>query len=433
MTSTLRRLWHRHHERADPSVYNIAHRVDMRGDLDPAALAGSLQDLVQRHHALRSRGVRRDGEYVVETLTDVPVDVPVTDLSARAEDAAFVERWCQDHASQEFAMDRAPLFRFALARLGPDRWVLVTVFHHAIVDGWSMGIVWRELQELYNARCGGTGNRLPLPTVQFTDCARAEHELDGERRAELERFWRTELDGAPLRLDLPYDRPRPTTLSGRGALLTWIIDGDTPHRLADAATRLGATPYTVLAAAFAAWAAGLSAEPADVVLAASSANRMLRKRSDVIGLLGDAVLLRARLGEAETFADLVTQLSATLFTALDHQELPLTDVVELVSPGTGNALFPTVLFTVVTTPPPTLDLGSVSTEVRGLPTPGVARNELYVVLVPGEEDITVTFEYSTDLFDRTTVEAWGGTFTGLLEEVTKDPRRLLRSPLRPRP
>jgi Condensation domain len=141
----------------------------------------------------------------------------------------------------------------------------------------------------------------------------------------------------------------------------------------------------------------------------------------VVGLLGDAVLLRARTGEARTFADLVTQLGGTLFTALDHQELPLTDVVELVSPLTGDALFPTVLFTVVTTPPPALDLRSVSASVRALPTSGVARTELYVVLQPQDDAITVTFEYSTDLFTQATVEEWSMGFTRLLAEVTENP------------
>ncbi|CAL9560713.1 D-alanine--D-alanyl carrier protein ligase [Streptomyces sp. enrichment culture] len=352
MTSSLRRLWHRHHEHADPGVYNVAHRVDLDGALDPGDLAGALEDLVGRHHALRGRAVRREGRYLVEVLAEVPVDLPVDDLTAYADDDAAVERWCREHAARPFAMDRAPLFRFRLARLGPDRWVLVTVFHHAVCDGWSMGVIRHELRELYDARRTGTPARLPAPAVQFTDCARAEHGLGAGRRAELERFWRAELDGVPLRPPLPYDRPRPARLSGRGALHTRVVGGDLPGRVARTATRLGTTPYVVLAATFATWIGGLCGGLPDVVLAASSANRTRRDRSDVVGLLGDAVLLRARLGEAATFADLVTGLGATLFSALDHQELPLTEVVELVAPGAGDSLFPTVLFTVVTTPPP---------------------------------------------------------------------------------
>ncbi|MFI2435946.1 amino acid adenylation domain-containing protein [Streptomyces sp. NPDC018693] len=422
MTAAQRRLWRRHHERTDPSVYNIAHRVDVRGELDPPLLTRALRDLVARHDALRGRTVRRDGQYLVEILAEVPVDLPVTDLSAHADDAAFVERWCQEQASEAFAMDRAPLFRFRLARLGQDRWVLVTVFHHAVSDGWSMGIVWRELGELYDALRRGEDTALPAPAVRFTDCARAEHSLGGERRARLERFWRAELDGVPLRPALPCDRPRPERLSGRGALHRWVIGGDTPQRVADTAARLGTTPYAVLAAAFATWLGRVCPDdPADLVLAASSANRTRPERADVVGLLGDAVLLRARLGAAPTFADLVTQLGSTLFTVLDHQELPLNDVVELVAPGTGDTLFPTVLFTVVTTPPPALDLRPAAATVRALPTSGVARNELYVVLEPRGDIITATFEYSTDLFTPATVDAWAAGLTRTLEEVTRDP------------
>ncbi|WP_433544344.1 amino acid adenylation domain-containing protein (plasmid) [Streptomyces sp. CA-294286] len=427
MTSTLRRLWHRHHEHADPGVYNVAHRIDLHGDLDPQSLEWALKELVGRHHALRGRAVRRDGQHVVEVLADVPVEVPVDDLTAHADAPEAVERWCAEQAGRPLAMDRAPLFRFRLARLGPDRWVLVTVFHHAVCDGWSMGIIWRELQELYHAGDHGAVDVPAVPAVQFTDCARAEHELGGARRAELERFWHAELDGVPLRPALPYDRPRPDTLSGRGELHTWVIDGPVPGLLAETATRLGTTPYVVLAATFATWLGGLCGSPKDVVLAASSANRARRERADVVGLLGDAVLLRARLGEATTFADLVAQLGPALFTALDHQDLPLTEVVELVAPGTGDSLFPTVLFTVVTTPPPALELRSVSASVRSLPSSGVARNELYAVLVPGQDALTVTFEYSTDLFARTTVEGWGKRFTELLHEVTEEPGRSLRT------
>ncbi|MDK1343766.1 amino acid adenylation domain-containing protein [Streptomyces sp. 378] len=417
MPSTLRRLWRRHHALPDPSVYNVAHRMDLRGDLDPEVLRLALRDLVARHHALRSRPVsRQDGEYAVEVLADVPVDLPISDLRA-GNAAEAVDRWCREQVSTPFTLDQAPLFRFRLARLAEDHWVMVTVFHHAVCDGWSLSLIRRDLQELYNARRSDTAPRLPVTVAQFTDFARSEHALPDHRRTALEHFWRTELDTIPLRPPLPYDHPHPGKLSGRGALHTWVIDDDTPARLADTATRLGGTAYTVLAATFATWLGDLCGEENDIVLAASSANRVQRDRSEIVGILGDAVLLRARLGEAAGFADLVSRLSTTLFTALDHQELPLTDVVSLVSPELKDALFPTVLFTVITTEPPALNLQEVSTTIHTLPVQGVARNELYVVIAPEADTITVTFEYSTDLFTHETVEAWAGSFTEALRSA----------------
>ncbi|MYS89540.1 MULTISPECIES: hybrid non-ribosomal peptide synthetase/type I polyketide synthase [Streptomyces] len=418
MPSTLRRLWRRHHALPDPSVYNIAHRTDLRGDLDPEVLHQALKDLVARHHALRSRPVRReDGQYEVDILAQVPVTLPITDLRAHAGDAERLDRWCREQVAAPFRLDQTPLFRFRLARLAEDHWVMVTVFHHAVCDGWSLSIIRRDLQELYNARRSGTAPQLPVDVAQFTDFARSEHALADDRRKALERFWRTELEGTPLRPPLPYDHPHPGKLSGRGALHTWTLTDDTPARLTDAATRLGTTPYTVLAATFATWLADLCGTQHDIVLAASSANRVRRDRSEIVGLLGDAVLLRARLSAAETFPDLVSRLSTTLFTALDHQELPLTDVVSLVSPELKDALFPTVLFTVITTDPPTLNLQEVSTTVHALPIQGVARNELYAVIAPEADTIMVTFEYSTDLFTRETVEAWARSFTEALRSA----------------
>lgn len=399
LTSTLRRLWRRHHERPDPSVYNIAHRMDMEGELDVERLKGALAELVRRHDALRGRYA---GD-VLEILEEVPVEVPV-------EDVPDADAWCAQHARVPFALDRAPLFRFRLARLAEDRWILLTVFHHAVCDGWSLGVIREELGRLYQ------GEHLPPVSGRFTDFARAEHALPAARRAELERHWRAELTGAPLRLPLPYDHPRPPVLSGRGALHTCTVGGETPSRIAAAATRLGVTPYAVLASAFALWAGRLCGDAADVVLAASSANRTRRERAQTVGLIGDAVLVRARLSEAGSFGELVEQVAESLFTALDHQDLPLTDVVELVAPGDAG-LFPTVLFTVVTTPPPTLELPSLRTRVSSLALRGVARNELYVVLEPGEAEIKVTFEYSTDLFTASTVEGWARSFTALLGEL----------------
>ncbi|MFF3345364.1 amino acid adenylation domain-containing protein [Streptomyces sp. NPDC002779] len=398
LTSTLRRLWRRQHERPDPSVYNVAHRIDIQGELDVERLRSALAELVRRHDALRGRCTEQE----FQVLAEVPVQVPV-------EDVVDAGRWCEEHARVPFALDRAPLFRFRLGRLAADRWILLTVFHHAVCDGWSLGVLREELGQLYQ------GRQLPRAYGQFTDFARDEHELTPARRAELERYWRTELAGAPLRLPLPYDRPRPERLSGRGALHTWTVGGDTPARIAETAARLGVTPYAVLASAFARWAGRLCGDPADVVLAASSANRTRRERAGTVGLLGDAVLVRARLSRAADFGELATQVAGSLFAALDHQELPLTEAVDLVEPGDG--LFPTVLFTVVTTPPPTLDLSPLRTQVAGLALPEVARTELYVVLEPGETEIRVTFEYSTDLFTASTVEGWADTFTALLQRL----------------
>ncbi|MCM2579578.1 non-ribosomal peptide synthetase/type I polyketide synthase [Streptomyces meridianus] len=420
MPGTVRRMWRRHHERSDPSVYNVAHRIDLHGELDTAALSHALTVLVRRHAALRSRAVHRDGEYLIEVLADLEPDLPVTDLTAADEER--VDRWCREQARRPFSLDTAPLFRFGLARLGEDRWVLVAVLSHAICDGWSMGVLWRELEELHNARRSGREPELGAVPAQFTDYARWEREqLTGARREELEAFWRRELAGAKLRMELPYDRPRPEVLSGEGALHRLSIGEAVAERVAGTAARLGTTAYLVLAGAFAAWAGARSGSSSDVVLAASSANRTRQEFENTVGFIGDAVLLRTRTSGATTFSELVTHLGSMLFPAIDHQALPLEEVVRLAAPEMAEQLFPTVLFTVVTTASPSMDLDGLRTRIRSLPVPGLARNELYVVLVPGDDGIEVVIEYSTDLFDASTIASWGEEFAALLAEVTADP------------
>ncbi|MFD9882653.1 amino acid adenylation domain-containing protein [Streptomyces alboflavus] len=427
MTSSLRRLWRRHHERDDPAVYNVPHRVDLQGELDPHHLAQALTALVARHDALRSRFVERDGAHLVEVLAEVPLEIPVTDLSAYADDPEGLARWCRDEAARPFAMHRAPLFRFRLAQVAADRWILLTVLHHAICDGWSINVLWHELQELYNAARRGGDAALRPPSVQFTDVARAEHALAPLRRRQLEEHWRRELHGAPLTLSLPYDHPRPATLSGRGALLTRTVDSGTGARVAAVAERLGTTPYVIWAAAFAAWTARLCEAADDVVLAASSANRAQEGREGAVGFIGDAVLLRARVGAAGTFAELVDQLGTVLFTALDHQDLPLSEVVGLLDDRFTRELFPTVLFTVVTAQPHALELHGLSATIRDVSLRACARNELYVVVQPGPEQTTLTFEYSTDLFEPATVEAWMSDFCDVLAQANADPETPIAS------
>ncbi|MGH3756995.1 amino acid adenylation domain-containing protein [Actinophytocola sp.] len=411
LTTTQRRLWRRHHALANPAVYNVAHRVDLTGDLDPEALRRAVEALVHRHAALRMRVAERDGELVQEVLAPAPVPLDVHEV--RDADA-----WCAEVVEPPFDLRTAPLHRIRLGRLGPDRWVLVVVLNHMICDGVSMGIVWRELAELYAAAREGREPGLPA-AVPHADYARWAP--TAQRRAELERFWRTELSEVDIVPRLPADRPRPRALSGRGALHESVLPADLAHGVEEVAAAVGGTPYAVLATAFAAWLARACGRT-EVVLAASSANRTRPEHEDVVGLVGDAVLVRVRPGESG-LAEQVRAFSAGLYAALDHQDLPLDDVAAVVAPELVPAPedwpFPTVRFTVVTTPPPRLDLDGVESRVRGVAVPGVARTELYVRVEPGPDGPRIFWEYSTDLFTAATVAAWDADLRALLTRLVR--------------
>ncbi len=389
LTSVQQRLWRRHHERANPAVYNVAHRIDLTGDLDPEALRRAVEALVHRHDALRSRLSEVDRA----VLAPFPVPLPVE------EDMSDVDEWCAAIAREPFALTEAPLFRFRLGRVGPGRWVFVVVLHHAVCDGVSLGTVWEELSALY------AGRELS-PAAQYVPSEPAP-----ARRAELVRYWRSELSDVDLFPRLPSDRPRPATLSGEGGLYRATLPAELAEGIATAATSLGGTPYSVLATGFARWLAGRLGRE-EVVLAASSANRTRPEDDGVVGLIGDAVLVRVS-------SPRVREFSERLYAALDHQELPLTEVVRNVAPELVDGLYPTVLFTVVTTPPPALALEGVTSEVRAVAVPGLARTELYVRVVADAAETTVYWEYSTDLFDEPTIAAWHGELRTTLAELVR--------------
>jgi natural product biosynthesis luciferase-like monooxygenase protein/amino acid adenylation domain-containing protein len=404
LTTVQRRLWRRHHQRVDPAVYNVAHRVDLTGDLDEDALRRAVEALVHRHVALRTRVTEHDGALVQEVLAPAPVPLPVEDL-----DDTGADRWCARLAATPFALDTAPPHRFRLARLGGGRWVLAAVLHHMVCDGVSLGILWEELAELYAAARRGRDPDLP-PAEPHTGYARWEHTGPSPgRRAELVRYWRTALSDVDVVPVLPADLPRPAAVSGRGAVHESALPPELGAAVAAAAAEGGGTRYAVLATAFATWLAAVCGTEA-VVLATSSANRTMPEHERVVGLVGDAVLVRVRAGAPPA------EFTAALFGALDHQDLPLDEVVATVAPDQADGQFPTVLFTVVTTPPPQLPLPGAESRTTALVVPGVARTELYV-RIAGDR---VHWEYSTDLFTEATIVRWAADFHTVLARRCRD-------------
>lgn len=211
-----------------------------------------------------------------------------------------------------------------------------------------------------------------------------------------------------MRLELPADRPRSGTPSGEGAHHEFAVN----FPVRELATRLATTPYVVLAVAFSTWVAEVTGQ-SDHVLAASSANRLLAEHESTVGMLGDAVLLRAQ--STGNLTEQIERMSRMVSEAMDHQVPPLTEVVRLLDPGIADSLFPAMLFTVVTAPAPVVDLPGAT--LHPVMRPGLARNDLYVVVLLEEEGIRVLFEHSTDLFDRGTVVTWGEKYAAVLERL----------------
>lgn len=326
-------------------------------------------------------------------------------------------------------MRQAPLWRAVLGRLSERRWVLVLVLHHIICDGWSMGVIWKELSVLY-ARHTGHSEAGELPAAPaYPDHARWRlAQAEGESGERLRQHWRRELAGARLGFDLPCQRPRPDQLSGAGGLLRIPLPESVAKRLRRVATELASTPAQVLMAGFAVWLARLC-DQRDLVLPVSNSHRVRPEDAGVVGPVGEASLIRLAVADETTFDALLTQVGERLLSALEHHGLPLGGVLRALSPDHPGAISsPPVLFSVVTTPEAMLNLPGVAAVIEGLPVRGVARTELYVVLIPSGDGFDVCFEYSTDLFDEEAVAGWQADFIAVLDQVTSDPRIRVAEP-----
>ncbi|HKV09554.1 MAG TPA: amino acid adenylation domain-containing protein, partial [Thermoanaerobaculia bacterium] len=214
------RLWFLAELEPESAAYNVPAALALAGPLDAAALTGALSEIVRRHEVLRTRFAVAGGEAVSRVSPAVPVTLPVVDLGALPEGAREQElgRRIAEEAARPFDLARDSMLRAALLRLGPEEHGLLVTLHHIASDGWSRGILVRELAALYTALAAGRPSPLPELAIQYGDYAAWQRSwLRGEALEEELGYWRERLAGAPALLDLPTDRPRPAIATGSGA------------------------------------------------------------------------------------------------------------------------------------------------------------------------------------------------------------------------
>ncbi|HEU0302788.1 MAG TPA: condensation domain-containing protein, partial [Longimicrobium sp.] len=246
------RLWVLDRITPGTAAYNIPFIGRLSGPLDAAALEHALNAMRRRHETLRTTFAEREGTTLQVVHPFAPVPLPVLDLSgvARAERQAEAGRVAHQEINTGFDLERGPLFRARLVRLAAEEHLLLTCMHHIVTDGWSMGVMVREMNALYDAFRRGEPDPLPPPALQYADFAAWQRtHLQGEVLAGQTEFWRRALGDAPP-LELPTDRPRPARTSFRGDHLRFELPAELGARLRSLAVREGATLFTVLLAAW---------------------------------------------------------------------------------------------------------------------------------------------------------------------------------------
>ncbi|HWM01001.1 MAG TPA: amino acid adenylation domain-containing protein [Actinophytocola sp.] len=412
LSPSQRRLWFLDQLAPDSSAYNIAFAERLRGPLDVDALRAALRTVAQRHEVLRWRIVGSRG--VPVAVCDPPADVPLPVLDVtEAELAAGLAAT----AATPFDLATGPVWRATLYRLAPTEHVLGLVLHHAVADGWSQSVLYRDLAAAY------TGTPLPPLPAGYADYAVWRADRDGRDGDADLAWWVDHLAGAPTTLDLPRDRPRPAVQTYTGELASAAFPAGLDAEVRRHAAEQGATPSLVLLAAFGQVLARLTGR-ADNVVGVVLADRAQAAFEDLVGFCVDIVPVRLRAGDRAGFTNAVRACRQEFLDVTAHPAAPLERIVgglDVPRDPSRSALVQ-VLFNVFNFAEPRLAMPDLRTEPVPVAMPG-SPFDLTVYLVERDGAFALDVVFNPDLFDRARIDALLAGYLRLLGELVAEPER----------
>ena len=416
------RLWFVDQLLPGQTHYNVPMAWRLLGALGVPRLAAALDGLSVRHEALRTRFHLVDEGPVQSVDAPNPVPLPEVDLRALGLERARQEAssLATAESNRPFDLEHGPLWRNTLLRIGTEEALLLTSMHHIVSDGWTVGLMLRELAELYEH----PESQEPRD-LQYVDFAHWQRGwLRGEALDELLGWWRDELRDLPT-LDLPTDRPRPAVQAFRGQRRIFHLPDDLVQGLRHMAQERGATLFMVLLAAFETLLHRLTGQ-SDLAVGSPIANRHHRELEGMVGFFVNSLVLRTRFSGRPNFLEVLDRVGDAAFGAYAHQDLPFEQLVEALQPErhlNHNPLFQ-VLFTLNNAPLPPLRLGELTVEMvsQELHTTHFDL-ELNAWPMADGGGLRCAAAWDRDLFDPTTIERLTRRFESLLHQVIEDPRR----------
>src|SRR5579864_4601686 len=416
------RLWFLAQMEGVSVTYHIPAALRLWGELDVEALKRSLDAIWARHEGLRSVFVVVEGEPRVELL---PVErgLPLEehDLRGVVDADERLQGLMMEEAHAGFDLARGPLIRAHLVRMQEEEHVLLLTQHHIVSDGWSIGILARELGTLYGAFSRGEENLLEPLGIQYPDYAAWQREwLSGERLQKQGEYWREALAEAPVLLELPTDRPRPEQQSFTGGCVPIRMDRDLTRRLRELSHGNGTTLYMTLLGAWAAVLSRLSGQ-GEVVIGTPVANRRRAETEGLIGFFVNTLALRNDVRGEPSVAEMLKRVRGVVVGGQEHQDVPFEQVVEMVQPP--RHLNHTPVFQVMFAwqnqewSLPQLPGIKVEREERDY---SAIRFEMELDLREEEEEIAGMLRYATALFDEATIKRQAGYLLAMLKAMAAD-------------
>jgi amino acid adenylation domain-containing protein len=422
------RLWFLNHLEGHRPIYNMPAALRIIGPLQIPILERSFQEIVDRQASLRTTFPLVDGMPVQKIANSVSCSLPALDLQSLSgdEQAIAIQNHISEVARGSFVLDREPLLRLRLLCLGRESYVLIVVMHHIIADGWSLGVLIRELSTLYQTFLVEANSPLaPLP-IQYVDFAAWQQQLLQDELLTVQvDYWKQQLAGATNFLDLPTDYPRPAVQTFRGSQESFELSPALTAQLHQFARQSEATIFMVLFAAFVSLLYRYSSQE-DILVGSPVANRNRQELEDIIGFFVNTLVLRTRLSDNLSFQALLTQVKQTCLEAYAHQDIPFEKLVESLNPERSlshNPLFQ-VMFAFQNAPKEQLNLSDITLDWLDVDT-ATTKFDLTLIMEERGSQLVGTIEYSQDLFDKTTIQRFIGHLQTLLSEMVAAPQQLV--------
>ncbi|WP_198385204.1 non-ribosomal peptide synthetase [Burkholderia ubonensis] len=418
------RLWFLEQLQGSTGAYHLQVVLDFGQTLSIEALEGALNAIVARHEALRTRFVMEGGVPMQRVVPYLDVPLEQFDLRGLADPPAEAAARVAQGTARAFDLERGPLVRAWLLRIRDDQYRLLVVLHHIVSDGWSLGVLVRELNALYAAHAVGVAPALePLP-LQYPDYALWQRErLRNGGLDEHRQWWLAQLAGAPPLLDLPTDRPRPAVERANGAARAFVVPPALAARVRTLARAHDATLFMVLLAVFGALLARWSGRT-DLVVGTPIAGRSRPELEGLIGFFVNMLALRIDARPEQRVEALIDQVRAVTVAAYEHQDVPFEQLVDALQPERSLSYAPVyqVAFALQNLPGER-DANALpgGGEAVSEPVEGAARFDLTLSLSEQGEGLAGSCEYRTDLFDHATIGWLCGRYLAMLEAVVDDP------------
>jgi amino acid adenylation domain-containing protein len=422
------RLWF--FDQLEPGLpaYNIPAAVRLKGPLNLAALEQSLNEIVKRHESLRTTFGKVEGRPTQVIAPNLTIKLPVVDLRKlpASERETEVRRLVTAEAQRPFDLSRGPLLRGTVLRLGDEEHVGLLTMHHIVSDGWSTGILVREVATLYVTFCAGGSSPLPVLPIQYADFAHWQRQwLQGEVLETQIAYWKEQLAGAPTLIDLPTDHPRQAVQTFRGAHQSLVLPKHLSEGFKALGRQEGVTRFMTLLAAFKVLLYRYTSQD-DLIVGTPIANRNRLETEGLIGFFVNALVLRTDLSGNPSFREILRRVREVCLGAYGHQDLPFDRLVEELHVKrdlSRNPLFQ-VMFVLHNVSLRTIELpGLTLSPVEG--DSETAHFDLTLQILDTEQGLTAAFVYNTDLFEAGTIARMLGNFQTLLEGIVADPEQRL--------